>query len=319
MHGLKFSHVFLDMDGVIADFVSEALAVHETTLQDFLPKWPKGEWRFDRILCEGCENPEDVFWYKIDAESNHSSNLKHGRGGFWERINPYPWLPELLSVCQSLTDSLSLLSTPSRSPHSYSGKRRWCDKYAPDIKLILTDQKHLLAAPGRLLIDDSDKNCDAFRAAGGSAILFPQHWNSNHDKAPFGPLFYLGQELGRMAREQDCRTERPTNQPCEFCGDASDAPRAIEPTICAKCWNFGARPGMELQTVECDGEITAMEFKTPRKRIVPAACREPMPELPPLPLPSINIKPRSPSAKAQAIAAGIEQVFSSAPATPTDG
>ena len=48
-------------------------------------------------------------------------------------------------------------------------------------RYALTPQKHLLAGPNRILIDDNDRNIEAFRAAGGIGILFPQPWNANHE------------------------------------------------------------------------------------------------------------------------------------------
>lgn len=36
--------------------------------------------------------------------------------------------------------------------------------------------------PGRVLIDDNDTNCAKWREHGGTAILFPQPWNSDHTK-----------------------------------------------------------------------------------------------------------------------------------------
>lgn len=40
-------------------------------------------------------------------------------------------------------------------------------------------KKELNAKSGAILIDDSDKNVENYRAAGGCAILFPQPWNKN--------------------------------------------------------------------------------------------------------------------------------------------
>ena len=50
-----------------------------------------------------------------------------------------------------------------------------------------------MAAPGVLLIDDSDKNCEKFVQHSGHAILFPRPWNSNH-KYKDDPIGYLRQE-----------------------------------------------------------------------------------------------------------------------------
>lgn len=43
---------------------------------------------------------------------------------------------------------------------------------------MLGEHKHLFAKRGSLLIDDNEAAVRKFREHGGSAILFPQPWNS---------------------------------------------------------------------------------------------------------------------------------------------
>ncbi len=58
-------------------------------------------------------------------------------------------------------------------------------RFGPEFKsFLLGSQKYFCAAPGHVLIDDSDKNCKAFEKWGGKAILFPQYWNSRHKLWP---------------------------------------------------------------------------------------------------------------------------------------
>ena len=72
-------------------------------------------------------------------------------------------------------------------PGSWSGKMQWltkflgCDKEKARNKLIVADAKNkpLLAGPDRLLIDDYLVNCESWVNAGGVAIHHQQDWMDN--------------------------------------------------------------------------------------------------------------------------------------------
>jgi hypothetical protein len=72
-------------------------------------------------------------------------------------------------------------SPPKRCVGAGSGKMAWLSRFAPQVykdrKFFLGTDKHLLAAHGRVLVDDDAEKCAAFVAAGGQAALFPQPWN----------------------------------------------------------------------------------------------------------------------------------------------
>lgn len=175
------THIFVDMDGVLADFISSAFRAHGKEFD--AATYPRCEWEICRVL--GISEAE--FWAKIDTDPD-----------FWLNLNAYEWAHDLLAAVSEVCAQTRLLTTPSNHPNSYRGKREWLNKHAIRVMPILcasSKDKALLAGPGRLLIDDSDKNVELFRAAGGAAILFPQVWNKNH---PFAddPLGHVLEQLG---------------------------------------------------------------------------------------------------------------------------
>lgn len=159
--------VFLDMDGVLCDFV--AAAGNAFAAKNFNPS------EFD--VCKQLGVSLSSFWKKIDQTPD-----------FWINLKPYPWFHELVDFVEQRSDFF-LLSAPSLDSSSYAGKREWVEKYFGRHfnRLILTKHKYLLADPNAVLIDDSEKNCQKFEDAGGRIILFPQPWNSNRG--------YVGERL----------------------------------------------------------------------------------------------------------------------------
>lgn len=155
--------IFLDMDGVLCDFIGAAFAAHG---QRFDPEtYPKGVWDCESVI--GC-NDADEFWQRIDFAGE----------AFWENLDPYPWASDLVERLCNM-DLVTISTSPSRSPYSYSGKRRWLQKHGFDrIDSMFGKSKHLLASTGRVLIDDGEHNTTKWEAAGGVAVLVPQPWNN---------------------------------------------------------------------------------------------------------------------------------------------
>lgn len=159
--------VFVDMDGVLVDFVGGVLKHHKlpgTTVDRF-----KGSYAIETIL----DMTPAEFWTHLDE------NRK-----FWADLSP---TRECFQIIESLERQFGkqhvyLLSSPAMSPDCYSGKAEWVAKHLPRYmsRLFLMGKKHFCAARGRLLVDDSDANVDMFRRFGGSAVLYPRPWNSLH-------------------------------------------------------------------------------------------------------------------------------------------
>jgi len=160
----RFEVVFLDMDGVLCNFIAAAHAVHG---RDYVhEEYPRGCWE----IAEHWGVTVDHFWDGIDQHPT-----------FWNDLHAYPWMDELIGLARKYGETVKLLTSPSRSPHCFSGKRAWCDANVPrDIELIICKSKHLLATPNRLLIDDGDHNVEPWLYTGSPALLFPQPWNAGY-------------------------------------------------------------------------------------------------------------------------------------------
>lgn len=154
--------IFLDLDGVVVDFCAAAYrahgrtcAINEPTKYDFFEDWGM---------------TADEFWGPIDAIGPE----------FWSTIPLYPWANELIGLCGK---DFVIATTNSIHPVSASGKVSAIQSIFGERfrNYMITPRKWLLGAPGRLLIDDNEMNCEKFRDYGGDAILFPAPWNENRE------------------------------------------------------------------------------------------------------------------------------------------
>lgn len=166
-------NILLDMDGVLADFVTSACEAH-----DYDPsQMPWDECGFH--MEKGMGLTADEFWAPINDL---------GRG-FWTDLRPYPWLNALLLAVADLASeygaSVHLCTSPSRIPECQAGKIDWIYQHLPKALhhgYVFTSHKHLLARPDAVLIDDGIHNVMPFGEAGGHTILFPQPYNVNADQ-----------------------------------------------------------------------------------------------------------------------------------------
>jgi len=140
----QLTKIFLDMDGVITDFnkrINEILkSKYQTTKEEYKNIWPIVEQ---------------------EGES------------FWEDMEWTPWGRELYNFCTNLTPTY-LLTSPSNSPASASGKMKWVYRELKTRDFIIAPPKWVLATPYHLLIDDTPKKIDKFNQCGGHTILFTQ-------------------------------------------------------------------------------------------------------------------------------------------------
>jgi len=157
-------YVLVDLDGVLCNFNERVLQVFNK------PDYEVTKWSFFKDW--GLTTQE--FWQKIDETP-----------GFWENLKPYPWMNELLDFIENRANFF-LVSSPSWNASSYSGKRKWVQKYFGKEfnRLTITNHKELLAKKNAVLLDDSDSNCKKFLEAGGIPLLFPQPWNAAHTCVP---------------------------------------------------------------------------------------------------------------------------------------
>lgn len=159
--------VFVDMDGVLADFVGGVLQRHNLP-EDSYTQF-KGSYDIIKYLNM---TPQD-FWTQLDEDEK-----------FWHNLALTPEANAIIDELESRIPRTNIffLSSPALSPNCHYGKAAWVQThFAPYLnRLILTGHKHLLSARQRYLIDDSDDNIIKFQKHGGAGILFPRHWNAKY-------------------------------------------------------------------------------------------------------------------------------------------
>lgn len=143
--------LYLDMDGVVAD-------------------WNKGA---REIVGYATSDPKQVYpdhdWEKIKQHEH-----------FYLELDRLPLADELVDLARKFRDDLGwglrfLTAIPHLNdmPMAFSDKVRWAEKYYPDIPVTFgpySRDKHHHAKAGDILIDDRKDNCQDWEKAGGKAI-----------------------------------------------------------------------------------------------------------------------------------------------------
>ncbi|MCP4900019.1 MAG: hypothetical protein GY906_23875 [bacterium] len=203
--------IFLDLDDVLAEFTMTALrhvGCRACGLEDFNPKHG-----FDIVAQANAMIVDHPLF--IDTGEPLFTVKK-----FWEAIPRSLWaeLPRSKEFGFLIVESARLvgrenvcvLTAPIDDPECAAGKMEWMKENLPvwlRNQFLIGSPKHLCASPDALLIDDSDKNVDAFLRAGGQAILVPRPWNSNYQLCTKYFLEMMFQNLfaAQKARERSDR------------------------------------------------------------------------------------------------------------------
>jgi len=167
--------IYVDMDSVLCDFVSHALATHGREEVKITT------WNIEEQL-------------GITAEMFQKPIQKKG-AGFWRAIPEFPWWKKVIDLARQHSDEMFICSSPHVFEESETGKRKWIrDRLGKSFgNFVFTNHKRLLANPTTILIDDSEKNCKEFQEAGGTSICFPQLWNSARE--------HCGNEIPYLERQ----------------------------------------------------------------------------------------------------------------------
>lgn len=166
LHKNALPEVYLDMDGVVADWLKGA----DKVLESFgYPGWRDGSWQeFEDY------QRDEIRWSLLQKQENFWQDLPVMKEGkkLWRFLKPYR--PHILSSIE-----------PRMRDRALEEKRIWLhDKlnleYLGNVHFVehFTKQRFALDVHGRpnILIDDYEKNCQMFEEAGGIAIL---HESSN--------------------------------------------------------------------------------------------------------------------------------------------
>ena len=160
-------NIFLDMDGVLTDFLSSAIHAlnlkysRHHTVDEYATVC--GHWNISKFY--GITT--DEFWDAINETPR-----------FWADMKPLHWFRNLYSnLC--MVGQVTILTTPSWDPICSKEKLEWLQLNMGIMSdhVLLGARKELLAGNG-ILIDDSPANVGKFRDAGGKAILVPSNWNT---------------------------------------------------------------------------------------------------------------------------------------------
>lgn len=152
---------FLDLDGVLVDFVRGVQEFHKVTLP-----YESVRWGLEAQM--GFGDRKNEFWAPLGYE-------------FWANL---PWTQDGKEILDSVRvvfgANIGILSSPCSTLGCCDGKRDWVRRnLGADLHrtCFLGADKSIFANPHSLLIDDNDDNVRKWREAGGAAILWPRPWN----------------------------------------------------------------------------------------------------------------------------------------------
>lgn len=163
--------VYVDMDGVLANFLWGALKAHDRL--DLYENWPKGQWNISTALGV----TEDAFWAKIDERKEQ----------FWASLPKTAACDVLLTSLYRWASNpdrpanIAIATAPSLSPYAAAGKTMWLQHhYGRGFRdFVITPDKELLGQPGAVLLDDCEPNISKFSRKKGFGILVPSVTNAH--------------------------------------------------------------------------------------------------------------------------------------------
>jgi len=156
--------IFLDMDGVLSDWLGGACRLCNVDLND---KKIREELKKEKGFLENHVD-EQVLWDEIRAAGED----------FWADLELFPWAKKLYNTLKELGDEFSILSSPGKFPDvactACHGKVYWLDEHFDNNKdYIFAYNKAICANENAILVDDSQHKIDPFIEAGGHGFLWP--------------------------------------------------------------------------------------------------------------------------------------------------
>lgn len=162
--------VLLDMDGVLVDFITPALALHSGgRLESFYEQYP-GQPYIQKVLGISDER------FCADMDEDWWAGLEWMHDG-----------KKILSILEDAfgRERIMIASSPVERQGCVEGKRRWIRRNLPKHYHGISGQmfgkkKWLMAHPTTLLVDDFDDQVDPFEQRGGLVLHVPRPWNRLH-------------------------------------------------------------------------------------------------------------------------------------------
>jgi 5'(3')-deoxyribonucleotidase len=160
--------IFMDLDGVLSEWVASAAVAFGVPYEELMAKWPPGSNDIESAL----GITQDELWAVVDAQGE----------SFWSDLPETPWARRLYEGAKKV-GPVVFLTSPSHHPSSLAGKLTWMQRFTGNPRFrdyLVGPRKEACASPGAILIDDHDGNLDKFSAAGGIPICVPRVWNRMH-------------------------------------------------------------------------------------------------------------------------------------------
>jgi len=165
---------YLDLDGVLADFTAGAIALHRLPITHA----DVDCWDFHHRLGFTGEREKD-FWAPLGYD-------------FWAGLPKTREHDDVLAAVREVfEDRIVIATAPAITPGCVEGKVAWIKKHLPEFarKFVVGSSKHLMAGPGKVLVDDYEVNAMRFEDHGGRSVLFPRLYNSRAHLARTGHFF----------------------------------------------------------------------------------------------------------------------------------
>lgn len=180
--------VAIDMDGVVVRLYQAIISLYSLPGNKLANEIPTGG-SIATVLSAHSASAKDRSSKALCAaatEENVWERVSTLPAGWWAKLAPDPAGMLLVAKLRARGVEVFPVSAPlllGRNDAGYGasceGKRRWLEHNLPELsrKLVLTEAKHLVARPDTILVDDSTDQVEAWRKAGGPAVLWYQPWN----------------------------------------------------------------------------------------------------------------------------------------------
>jgi 5'(3')-deoxyribonucleotidase len=166
----KINRVFLDMDGVLVDWLNG--------IREFAGK-PESFYDCFRTAPEtlGHEAMDKLFGGREKLGQIQNERPVE----WWLNLKFFPWAEYLISEVKK-NFPVAFLTSPGHCANAAAAKVLWQQKHYPEIPIIICKHKYLVADEGKVLIDDDAWQTSRFDQAKGFAIQFPNQFRMEQHK-----------------------------------------------------------------------------------------------------------------------------------------
>lgn len=155
--------IYIDMDGVVADFDRAVIQRHNPTPQDI--EYSKNNQRWPKTI-----------WQQIIKDPH-----------FYRDLPKMPQADRMITIARRFRDTLGwnlymLTAIPKDNdiPDCIQDKILWMNQHYPDIPVRFgpySQDKQFHAKPGDILVDDKPSNIEQWRNRGGTAIQVTENYD----------------------------------------------------------------------------------------------------------------------------------------------